>query len=66
MSINSHSRKRWAYINRDKDIDKQSDLKPSQRSNPKRKTKIKGTKTRDQINDDTKETLKDKDLKRET
>ena len=59
----NNSRSRWAYINRDKDIEKNSDLKDHERSNSKHPTKAKGTKTRDKVDPDTKETAKDKDLK---
>ena len=59
------SRMRWSYVNRDKDLDKNSELKTYERQNSKHKTKSKGTKTRDKVDSDTKETLRDKDLKSE-
>jgi hypothetical protein len=63
--MQNHSRIRWGYINRDKDIEKQSDIKPYERANSKHKTKPKGTKTRDKVDPDTKDVAKDKDLKRQ-
>jgi len=59
----ANSRQRWAYINRDKDLDKKPLIENSKRINPKRKSKAKGTKTRDKVDPDYKDTIKDKDLK---
>ena len=59
------SRMRWSYVNRDKDLNKNSELKDHERQNSKHKTKVKGTKTRDKVDSDTKETARDKDLKSE-
>ena len=60
-----NSRNRWAYVNRDKDIDKNSELKDHERVNGKHPTKAKGTKTRDKVDPDSKENTRDKDLKPE-
>ena len=57
----SNSRQRWAYINRDKDLDKKPRVTNSQRVNPHRKSKPKGMKTRDVIDADNKEVARDKD-----
>jgi len=59
----ANSRQRWAYINRDKDMDKKPRVENSRRINPRRKSKPKGTKTRDKIDSDSKEVSRDKDLK---
>lgn len=64
MFLNS-SRMRWSYVNRDKDLQKNSKLKSFERSNSKHKTKAKGTKTRDKIDNDSKDVLRDKDLKKD-
>ena len=59
----ANSRQRWAYINRDKDLDKKALMDNSKRIRPKRKCKVKGTKTRDKVDPDYKDTTRDKDLK---
>lgn len=63
--MKTNSRIRWAYINRDKDLEKQPRLNPADRANPKRKSKPKGSKTRDKLDEDTKEVVRDKDLKKD-
>jgi hypothetical protein len=58
-----HSRLRWAKLNRDKDISKSPRVTNTNRKNPKRKSKPKGTKTRDKKDPDTVDVVRDKDLK---
>jgi len=58
----SNSRQRWAHVNRDKDLDKKPRVTNSKRVNPKRKSKSKGSKTRDVTDLDTKDVVKDKDV----
>jgi len=60
----TNSRMRWARLNRDKDLDKIPRVTNTKRIKPKRKSKPKGTKTRDKKDSDTVDVLKDKDLKR--
>jgi hypothetical protein len=60
-----NSRQRWAYINRDKDVDKKPRVQNSKRVNPRRKSKPKGTKTRDVVDPDYKDVAKDQDLKKD-
>ena len=59
----THSRLRWGRLNRDKDIDKMPRVTNTDRINPKRKSKPKGTKTRDKKDPDTADVAKDKDMK---
>lgn len=60
-----NSRERWARLNRDKDLDKTPRVTNSQRINPKRKSKPKGSKTRDKKDSDTSDVVRDKDLKKD-
>jgi hypothetical protein len=59
----NHCRLRWARLNRDKDVDSMPRVTNSQRKNPKRKQKAKGTKTRDPRDPDTADVVKDPDKK---
>lgn len=60
----TNSRIRWGRLNRDKDIAKQPRVTETKRINPKRKSKPKGTKTRDKRDPDTADVAKDPDLKK--
>ena len=60
----TNSRIRWGRLNRDKDIEKQPRVTETNRIKPKRKSKIKGTKTRDKRDPDTVDVAKDPDLKK--
>ena len=59
----SNSRMRWGRLNRDKDLDKIPRVTNTNRIKPKRKSKTKGSKTRDKKNPDTSDVAKDKDMK---
>jgi len=58
-----HSRLRWARLNRDKDVEKIPRVTNTNRIKPKRKSKPKGSKTRDKNDPDTADSVNDKDLR---